>query len=111
VRGCRHDGVYVYGQAAPTLRANQIVNNAQRRSDTANLNFDDESAGTVAGNTIEGSERRPGVLLSKDAHPLLDGNQILRNRVGIYLKDRAFPTLKDNRLEGNGQDEVDRRRK
>jgi parallel beta-helix repeat protein len=109
IRGCRYDGVYVFGQSAPTLQRNQLIGNAAKRSDTANLSYDEDAAGLAFENVIEGAERRPGVLLTKNAHPILESNQIRRNRVGIQFEGRSFPTLKDNRLEDNGQNEVDRR--
>jgi parallel beta-helix repeat protein len=110
VRGCRNDGVYVSGQAAPTLQQNQLVGNAIKRSDTANLTFDEDAAGTILENVIEGAERRPGVLFTKNAHPLLGSNQIRHNRIGMQFEGQSFPTLKDNQLESNGKDTEDKRR-
>jgi SH3-like domain-containing protein/nitrous oxidase accessory protein NosD len=110
VRGARHDGVYVFGRAAPTMRQNLIAACASRRTDTACLSFDEDSAGTIVENTVEQCTRRPGVLISENAHPLLQANRIRGNRIGVLLAGRSFATLEGNVLEDNKEGLVDRRK-
>ncbi len=111
VENCRLDGIYVQHLAAPTIRGNSILSNAQNRRDTANLSFDDDSAGIVEENVIAGAERRPGLLVIKNAHPLVQRNQFFRNKIAIRLEDKSYPTLRENHLVDNGDDLQDKRDK
>jgi parallel beta-helix repeat protein len=94
--GSGHDGISVVGKGAPVIRNNYFFKNGAN------------------GITVYGSSRPElrenifeqtgfGININERSTPLIVGNRVTQNIVGIVVQAKARPTLRNNSIEDNQQ--------
>jgi parallel beta-helix repeat protein len=94
--GSGHDGISVVGKGTPVIRNNYFLKNGAN------------------GITVYGSSRPElrenifeqtgfGININERSTPLIVGNRVTQNIVGIVVQAKARPTLRNNSIEDNQQ--------
>ena len=96
LKSCGREGIFVTGKSKPIIRDNLFENNA--------------SSGIFLVHNAKGELRRNlyqttgyGIVISKNAAPLLSDNQLINNQIGIYLSRNARPVLRRNLIQNNSK--------
>ncbi|MEA5581212.1 S-layer homology domain-containing protein [Nodularia harveyana UHCC-0300] len=91
---CGREGIFVTGNAKPT-----IVDNLFRENAASGLMMARHSKGEVLRNRFENNPL--ALAISDDAAPLIVGNRISDNRMAIALSRNAKPVLRQNLITKN----------
>ncbi len=91
---CGREAVFVTGTGKPRVFDNVFVKNA-----SSGIFFVRNAKGEVRHNLCQ--ETGYGIAVSDRAAPLLSDNQLIANRVGIFLSRNAMPVLRRNLIEKN----------
>lgn len=94
---CRRDGVFVTGNALPLIQANEFLENG-----ASAVSLFRNAKGELRQNRCRQSGY--AIAVSDQSAPLIIGNQLLENSVGIVLSRSAQPVLRENRIESNQED-------
>lgn len=97
--GNHREGVFVSGNATPTVR-----NNLFERNGGNGISFTRDSGGLVEGNEIRSSGF--GLAIGDRAGPKVAQNQITQNLDGILISEAARPTLSQNTITQNDRDGI-----
>jgi len=97
--GNNHDGISITGNSAPTIRSNYFYQNGAN-----GMTIYGTSRPEVRENVFE--KTGFGINIAQNAAPMLVGNRISQNRVGIVVEANSRPFVRDNVIEGNREDGV-----
>lgn len=93
------DGVFVSGDARPTVERNVFAQNGGN-----GLSIARSAQGLIQSNRFENTGF--GLAIGGSAAPVVIGNEIVNNNDGIVISDRAHPSLRNNTITGNRRDGV-----
>ncbi|MBD2100218.1 DUF1565 domain-containing protein [Leptolyngbya sp. FACHB-261] len=97
--GSHREGVFVSGNATPTLKSNTFEDNGGN-----GVSFTRDSGGLMTGNLVRNTGF--GVAIGDQAAPKLINNQILKNRDGVVISGEAQPSLSQNTVADNERDGI-----
>lgn len=95
--GNTQDGVFVTGNATPTISQNKFYRNGANGITIAGT-----SQAQVRENLFQ--DTGYGINIAENAAPAIFNNRIQNNRSGILVQANARPTLRNNIIEGSKED-------
>jgi parallel beta-helix repeat protein len=98
-QGSKEGGIVVTGNSAPVIRNNFFYQN-----DGVGIRVQNTARPSVQDNIFE--ETGTAILVCDRAIPEIIGNRITRNKMAIVLQGQARPTLGNNSIENNEQNEL-----
>jgi parallel beta-helix repeat protein len=94
ISGNGKDGIYIGGNATPTLTKNVLVTNK-----ASGIQITDSARPEIKENLLQSNA--VGISINKEAAPLLISNRISSNQDGILAQADAKPILRQNQIERN----------
>ncbi|MGE5660443.1 MAG: DUF1565 domain-containing protein [Actinomycetota bacterium] len=91
---CKREGIFVTGNANPTIVENVLVSNAAYGLAVAGT-----ASGDIQSNRFENTGY--GIGIQDHAAPVISNNGIYQNRSGIVISEAAQPILRQNAVEQN----------
>ncbi len=93
------EGVFVTGTGNP-----QIINNIFSQNRGNGISVAKAAQGEIRNNVFQNTGF--GLAIGGKSTPLVAGNQIIQNKVGIYINESAKPILRNNVIQNNTQDGI-----
>jgi parallel beta-helix repeat protein len=93
------EGIFVTGTGNP-----QIINNIFVKNKGNGVSVAKSAQGEIRNNTFQ--DTGFGLAIGGTSTPLVIENQIVQNKVGIYISESAQPVLRKNIIQNNTQDGV-----
>ncbi|BAZ53116.1 hypothetical protein NIES4103_57880 [Nostoc sp. NIES-4103] len=97
--GSGREGVFVTGTGNPKIENNIFVQNKGN-----GISIAKSAQGEVRNNLFQ--DTGFGLAIGGTSTPLVTENQILQNKVGIYISESAKPVLRKNVIQNNTQDGI-----